>query len=77
MKKAMNRMLPNDIEIDKISEEADDFNARYLPKKSSYEYILTWKKDVFSRRYKTFIREEVEWIGKQKGREGRDRRGST
>ena len=62
MKKAMNRMLPNDIEIDKISEEADDFNARYLPKKRSYEYILTWKKDVFSRRYKTFIREEVDPI---------------
>ncbi len=37
-----------------------DFNARYMPKMRAYEYIITWKKDVFSRRYKTYIPKPVD-----------------
>ena len=55
LKRAMNKLLPPDIDIFHVSEESMDFNARYMPKMRAYEYIITWKKDVFSRRYKTYI----------------------
>ncbi len=51
LKRAMNKLLPPDIDIFDVSEESMDFNARYMPKMRAYEYIITWKKDVFSRRY--------------------------
>ena len=60
LKRAMNKLLPNDINIYEVCEVDMDFNARYMPKARAYEYILTWEKDVFSRRYKTYIPKEVE-----------------
>lgn len=59
LKKALNKMLPEDIEVHEISNVSIDFNARYLPKKRAYEYVLTWEKNMFLRRYKTFINNEV------------------
>ena len=59
LKRAMNKLLPLDIYIFDICEENKDFNARYMPKTRAYEYILTWEKDVFSRRYKTYIPKEI------------------
>lgn len=60
LKRAMNKLLPPDIDIFHVSEESMDFNARYMPKIRAYEYIITWKKDVFSRRYKTYIPKPVD-----------------
>lgn len=60
LKRAMNKLLPNDIDIFHVCETEIDFNARYMPKTRAYEYIITWKKDVFSRRYKTYISKPVE-----------------
>ena len=60
LKRAMNKLLPPDIDIFHVSEESMDFNARYMPKMRAYEYIITWKKDVFSRRYKTYIPKPVD-----------------
>ena len=60
LKRAMNKLLPPDIDIFDVSEESMDFNARYMPKMRAYEYIITWKKDVFSRRYKTYIPKSVD-----------------
>lgn len=59
LKRAMNKLLPLDIDIFHICEENINFNARYMPKVRAYEYIITWKKDVFSRRYKTYIRKPI------------------
>ena len=59
LKRAVNKLLPPDIDVFHICEENMDFNARYMPKLRAYEYILTWKKDVFSRRYKTYIPKSV------------------
>lgn len=60
LKRAMNKLLPSDIDVFDVSEESMDFNARYMPKMRAYEYIITWKKDVFSRRYKTYIPKSVD-----------------
>ena len=60
LKRAMNKLLPPDIDIFHICEENINFNARYMPKMRAYEYIITWKKDVFSRRYKTYIPKSVD-----------------
>ena len=60
LKRAMNKLLPPDINIFYVCEVDSDFNARYMPKIRAYEYILTWKKDVFSRRYKTYIPKKIE-----------------
>lgn len=59
LKRAVNKLLPPDIDVFHVCEESVDFNARYMPKLRAYEYILTWKKDVFSRRYKTYISKSV------------------
>ncbi len=59
LKRAVNKLLPPDIDVFHVCEESVDFNARYMPKLRAYEYILTWKKDVFSRRYKTYIPKSV------------------
>lgn len=59
LKRAVNKLLPPDIDVFHICEENMDFNARYMSKLRAYEYILTWKKDVFSRRYKTYIPKSV------------------
>lgn len=59
LKRALNRLLPSDIEIILVEEVDESFNARYMPKTRAYEYIITWKKDVFSRRYKTYIDREI------------------
>lgn len=59
LKRAVNKLLPPDIDVFHICEENMDFNARYMPKLRAYEYILTWKKDVFSRRYKTYIPKSI------------------
>ncbi len=58
--RALNKLLPNDIDIYKIEEVDLDFNSRFQAKKRAYEYIITWKKDVFSRRYKTYIEKEID-----------------
>ncbi len=60
LKRALNKLLPPDIDIFHICEEDMNFNARYMPKTRAYEYIITWKKDVFSRRYKTYIPKAVD-----------------
>ncbi len=60
LKRAMNKLLPKDIDIFDVCEVEKDFNARYMPKTRAYEYIITWKKDVFSRRYKTYVLKEVD-----------------
>lgn len=60
LKRAVNKLLPPDIDLFHICEERMDFNARYMPKTRAYEYIITWKKDVFSRRYKTYIPKAVD-----------------
>lgn len=59
LKRAMNKLLPHDIDVFHVCEADMDFNARYMPKIRAYEYIITWKKDVFSRRYKTYIPKSV------------------
>ena len=59
LQRAVNKLLPPDISIFDIGEEDMSFNARYMPKARAYEYIITWKKDIFSRRYKTYISKEV------------------
>ncbi len=59
LKRAVNKLLPPDIDVFHVCEESVDFNARYMPKLRAYEYILTWKKDVFSRRYKTYIPKSI------------------
>ena len=58
--RALNKLLPNDIDIYKIEEVNLDFNSRFQAKKRAYEYIITWKKDVFSRRYKTYVIKEID-----------------
>lgn len=58
--RALNKLLPNDIDIYKIEEVNLDFNSRFQAKKRAYEYIITWKKDVFSRRYKTYVTKEID-----------------
>ncbi len=60
LKRAMNKLLPSDINIYDACETYMDFNARYMPKMRAYEYIITWEKDVFSRRYKTYIPKPVD-----------------
>lgn len=60
LKDVVNRRLPMDIFIREVTVVSEDFNARYLPKMRAYEYVLTWKKDIFSRRYKTYIDKEVD-----------------
>lgn len=59
LKRAVNKLLPPDIDVFNINEENLDFNARYMPKTRAYEYVITWKKDVYSRRYKTYIQKPV------------------
>lgn len=59
-KRALNKLLPNDIDIYKIEEVDLDFNSRFQAKRRAYEYIITWKKDVFSRRYKTYVEKEID-----------------
>ena len=59
LKEIINRRLPSDIYIQEVTEVSKDFNSRYLPKMRAYEYLLTWKKDIFSRRYKTYIENSV------------------
>lgn len=58
--RALNNIIPNDIEIFDIEEVSLNFHARYLAKKRAYEYLITWKKDIFSRRYKTYISKEID-----------------
>ncbi|WP_300329862.1 tRNA pseudouridine(38-40) synthase TruA [Fusobacterium sp.] len=58
--RALNKLLPNDIDIYKIEEVDLDFNSRFQAKRRAYEYIITWKKDVFSRRYKTYVGKEID-----------------
>lgn len=60
LKRAVNKLLPPDIDVFNINEENLDFNARYMPKTRAYEYVITWKKDVYSRRYKTYIQKPVD-----------------
>lgn len=60
LKRAANKLLPNDIDIFDIEEVDLSFNARYMPKTRAYEYIITWKKDVFSRKYKTYIPKKID-----------------
>ena len=60
LKRAVNKLLPPDIDLFHICEERMDFNARYMPKTRAYEYIITWKKDVFSRRYKTYVNKKID-----------------
>ena len=46
---AMNKMLPDDIQILSLDEVSDDFHARYNAKRKIYEYhILLKNKDVFN-----------------------------
>ncbi len=59
-KRAINRLLPEDIEIYNVEEVDLEFNSRYHATKRAYEYVLTWKKDIFSRRYKTYVEEEID-----------------
>ena len=58
--RALNKLLPNDIDIYNIEEVSLDFNSRFQAKIRAYEYIITWKKDVFSRRYKTYVNKEID-----------------
>ncbi|MGO2117451.1 MAG: tRNA pseudouridine(38-40) synthase TruA [Fusobacterium sp.] len=57
--RALNNLIPNDIEIFKIEEVPISFHSRYMAKKRTYEYLITWRKDVFSRKYKTYIPKEI------------------
>ncbi|GAE93718.1 tRNA pseudouridine synthase A [Gracilibacillus boraciitolerans JCM 21714] len=60
-KKALNTMLPEDIEVLHITRVADHFHARFDVKNKEYRYILlhTEKKDIFQRHYSYFIKEQL------------------
>ena len=60
LKRALNKLLPKDIDIFSIEEVPLNFNSRYHAKLRAYEYILTWEKNVFSRKYKTYIDKEID-----------------
>jgi len=60
LKRALNNIIPNDIDIFDIEEVALNFHSRYLAKKRAYEYLITWEKDVFLRRYKTYIPKKID-----------------
>lgn len=60
LKIALNNCLPLDIKINSIEEVSLCFHSRFSAKKRAYEYLITWKEDLFSKKYKTFTSEKID-----------------
>lgn len=57
---ALNRGLPEDINIMSVEDVDDNFNSRFDAKTRTYEYILSWEKTPFRARYETFINKKID-----------------
>lgn len=57
--RALNKLLPNDIDVYKMEEVPLNFNSRFDAKYRAYEYLITWKKNVFTRKYITYINKPI------------------
>ncbi len=60
LKYALNRMLPDDISVLDANIVDGSFHARFSAKKKKYRYIITTEDDLFKRKYKYYIREELD-----------------
>ena len=58
LKKILNALLPEDINILEVEEIELNFNSRFSAKYRAYEYYITNKKNPFNSRYMSFIDEE-------------------
>lgn len=57
LKEILNKHLPINIRINKISKVCDDFHARYSAKKRVYRYIITTKQlNAFNAKYITYVK---------------------
>ena len=55
LKYALNRGLPQDIDIIEVEECDEEFNSRFDAKKRGYRYVMSWDKNPFKSRYETYI----------------------
>lgn len=57
---AINSLLPLDIRIKEIEKVNSNFHARHHAKKKEYLYIITTKYNLFTRNYKTFVKNKLD-----------------
>ena len=57
---ALNRGLPQDIDILDVEETDKDFNSRFDAKRRGYRYVISWDKDPFKSRYETYVPKEID-----------------
>ncbi|WP_410207524.1 tRNA pseudouridine(38-40) synthase TruA [Fusobacterium sp.] len=60
LKYALNRGLPQDIDIVEVEECDENFNSRFDAKKRGYRYVMTWDKNPFRSRYETYVHKEID-----------------
>lgn len=57
---ALNKGLPQDIDIIKVEECDDRFNSRFDAEKRGYRYVMTWDKNPFRSRYETYVHGKID-----------------
>lgn len=59
--RALNTMLPDDVEVVSITNVSSDFHARYDVREKEYRYYIlnTSEKDLFRRHYTHFVKEKL------------------
>lgn len=58
--KALSNLLPMDIDLISLEEAPEEFHSRFGAISRAYRYKMTWKKDAFSRRYISYIKESLD-----------------
>ena len=57
----LNRILPQDIAVEKVEPVSDDMHARFSATSRTYHYYIHTKKDPFSRPYSTELHYELDF----------------
>lgn len=57
---ALNRLLPEDIQVLEVKQVEDEFHPRYDALAKVYRYRFTRKKDVFLRPYRLYLEKEID-----------------